>query len=122
MQLDPFKLGIRRNNDNLSPLIKLLQTFHQWYIYPDKVLFPILQHLRPDFNDPYRFKIPCLPGLNRVPAGTDQRELVAALGIRETLLRQLVHLPRELKEHALDCLTRQGVTGLQSQHVVGVRL
>jgi hypothetical protein len=77
-------------------------------------VFPILKHLGSHQESPCGCEVAGLPRADGVCAGTDESELVAALGVRETLLRQLVHLPRQLKEHALDCLTGQCVQGLES--------
>ncbi len=77
-------------------------------------MFPILKHLGSHLESPCGCEVASLLCADGVGAGTDQGELVAALGVRETLLRQLVHLSRQLKEHALDSLPGQCVQGLES--------
>jgi hypothetical protein len=122
LQLCFLKLIIRRNDDNLSPLIKLIKILDKWDVYTQEVLIDTLKHLWSDEKDSGGCEVAGLAGLDSVGAGIHKGELVASLGVREALLGQLVHLPRQLKEHALDRLPRQRVLRLQSQHVIGLRL
>jgi hypothetical protein len=122
LQLCSLKLIIRRNDDNLSPLIKLIKILDKWEVYTQEVLFHTLKHLWSHEKDPGGGEVAGLAGLDSVGAGIHEGELVASLGVREAFLGQLVHLPRQLKEHALDRLPRQRVLRLQSQHVIGLRL
>jgi hypothetical protein len=122
MQLCAVKFIIRRNDDNLSPLIKLIEILDQRQVHTQEVLIYTLKHLWSDEKDPGGGEVAGLAGLDSVGAGIHEGELVASLGVREALLGQVVHLPRQLKEHALDRLTRQRVLRLQSQHVIGLRL
>jgi hypothetical protein len=122
LQLCAFKLIIRRNDDNLSPLIKLIKILDQRQVHTQEVLIHTLKHLWSHEKDPGGCEVAGLAGLDSVGAGIHEGELVASLGVREALLGQLVHLPRQLKEYALDRLPRQRVLRLQSQHVIGLRL
>ena len=77
-------------------------------------MFPILKHIWSHLESPCGCEVAGLPRADGVGTRTNQGELVAALGVRETLLRQLVHFPRQLKEHPLDSLPGQCVQGLES--------